>query len=86
MTYSIIPSYDLRALCIKHGWFTEGSNEQYEKFFYANAHGFSMEEIATIIWICSDTHLHTKDDILFILKAARAAWTKSLLQEAPVTT
>lgn len=85
MIYSTIPTYELRALCIKHNWFTEGTNEQYEKFFYANDHGFSMEEIATIIWICSDTHLYTKDNILAILKAARAAWAKSLLQESTDT-
>lgn len=80
MKYSIIPPYELRALCIKHDWFTCGTNEQYNKLFYANTHGFSMEEIATIIWICSDEDLHAKKDILATLKAARAAWTKSLLQ------
>lgn len=80
MKYSTIPTYDLRALCIEHGWFTCGTNEQYDKLFYANTHGFSMEEIATIIWICSDTDLHSKNDILATLKTARAAWTKSLLQ------
>lgn len=80
MKYSTIPTYDLRALCIEHGWFTCGTNEQYDKLFYANANGFSMEEIATIIWICSDTEYHTRNDILATLKAARAAWTRSLLQ------
>ena len=80
MKYSTIPTYALRALCIDRGWFTCGTNEQYDKLFYANTHGFSMEEIATIIWICSDEELHTRNDILATLKAARAAWTKSLLQ------
>ena len=80
MKYSTIPTYDLRALCIEYSWFTCGTNEQYNKLFYANANGFSMEEIATIIWICSDEELHAKNDILATLKAARAAWTKSLLQ------
>lgn len=79
MKYSIIPTYDLRALCIKHDWFTCGTNEQYEKLFYANSHGCSMEEIATIIWLCSDDQ-HCRRDILETLKEARAAWTKSLLQ------
>lgn len=81
MTYSIIPTYDLRALCIEHGWFTCGTNEQYDKLFYANTHGFSMDEIATIIWICSEGEdLFACNDILETLKAARAAWTKSMLQ------
>ena len=39
----------LRELCIKHQWFTEGTNTQYDRLFYANAHGASAEEIATII-------------------------------------
>lgn len=82
MVYSTIPTYDLRALCIEHGWFTCGTNEQYDKLFYANTHKFSPEEIATIIWLCSDEG-HTRKDILATLKTARAAWTKSLLQETP---
>lgn len=85
MKYSTIPTYDLRALCIEHDWFTCGTNEQYEKLFYANTNGASMEEIATIIWICSDADLHTKNDILATLKTARAAWTKSLLQPCSPT-
>lgn len=85
MKYSTIPTYELRALCIEHGWFTCGTNEQYEKLFYANTHGFSMEEIATIIWLCSEGEdLIDQEDILATLKSARAAWTKSLLQ-TPVT-
>ena len=79
MVYSVIPTTDLRALCIKHDWFTCGTNEQYDKLFYANSHGCPMEEIATIIWLCSDDE-HCRRDILATLKAARAAWTKSLLQ------
>lgn len=84
MVYSVIPTYDLRALCIEHDWFTCGTNEQYAKLFYANTNGASMEEIATIIWLCSDDEKHCRRDILASLKAARAAWTKSLLQN-PVT-
>lgn len=81
MKYSTIPTYDLRALCIEHGWFTCGTNEQYDKLFKANACGASIEEIATIIWLCSDGEdLVDRNDILATLKAARAAWTKSMLQ------
>lgn len=44
----------LRELCIKNGWFTMGTNSQYEKLFYANKHGCPIDEIATIIWLCTD--------------------------------
>lgn len=80
MKYSVIPTEDLRALCIKKDWFTCGTNEQYAKLFLANSHGAPIEEIATIIWLCSDDEEHCRRDILADLKAARAEWTKSLLQ------
>lgn len=44
----------LRILCIIHDWFTCGDKKQYEKLFYANEHGYTVEEIATIIWLCTD--------------------------------
>lgn len=81
MTYSVIPTEYLRALCIKKNWFTCGTNEQYAKLFRANINGASMEEIATIIWLCSDDDEHCRRDILADLKEARAAWTRSLLAE-----
>ena len=48
-----ISNEDLRALCIKKGWFTNGDNEQYERLFKRNSEGASIDELATIIWICS---------------------------------
>ena len=45
----------LRELCIKNNWFTCGSNEQYERLFYANQNGFTIDQISIIIWICSKT-------------------------------
>lgn len=51
--YVITTPGKLRQLCIDENWFTSGSNEQYGKLFYANANGCPMEEIATIIWVCS---------------------------------
>lgn len=53
----------LRNLCIKHQWFTEGSSRQYEKLFYANSHGAPLEEIVTLIWLCSDTEKWCRRDI-----------------------
>lgn len=52
--YSVTTPEELISLCIKKNWFTGGTNEQYEKLFYANENGFPIEEIATIIWLCSD--------------------------------
>lgn len=74
---STIPTSDLRALCIKKNWFTCGTTKQYEKLFYANYHGCPIEEIATIIWLCSDDEQHCRRDILAALKEARAEWLKS---------
>lgn len=84
VTYTVIPTADLRGLCIKHNWFTCGTNTQYAKLFYANSHGTPIEEIATIIWLCSDDELTCRRDILAALKEARDAWTKSL-QADPTT-
>ena len=52
--FVVTTTENLRTLCIKNGWFKCGSNRQYEKLFRANELDFSIEEIATIIWLCSD--------------------------------
>ena len=39
--------------CKKYGWFTGGTNNQYEKLFEMVASGASLEEIALIIWLCT---------------------------------
>lgn len=59
----IISNEDLRMLCIKNDWFTCGTNRQYDKLFYANSQGASLDEIATIIWLCSDDDDHCRRDI-----------------------
>lgn len=59
----IISNENLRNLCIKNNWFTAGSNEQYAKLFYANDMGCSLEELVTIIWLCSDEEVHCRRDI-----------------------
>lgn len=64
--YTVTTTYKLRELCIKHNWFTCGSCEQYDKMFYANENGYSLEEIATIIWLCSEKRW-TKSEIYDIL-------------------
>lgn len=65
--YSVCSPEKLRNLCIENGWFTCGDYSQYEKLFYANEHGFSLEEIAIILWLCSDDCLLS--NILNVLKS-----------------
>lgn len=55
-------------LCKDHDWFTDGTNAQYDKLFYMIKTGASIEEIATVIWICSNEEKHTRREILAILK------------------
>ena len=64
--YSITTPDELRSLCIKNDWFTSGTIEQYEKLFYANENGCPVEEIATIIWLCSGEECR-RTDVLDIL-------------------
>ncbi len=64
--YSVTSTSELRNLCIKNNWFTAGSIEQYDKLFYANENGCPVEEIATIIWLCSDEDCR-RTDVLDIL-------------------
>lgn len=49
-------------LCIKKDWFTNGTNTQYERLFDRVRDGADIDEIATIIWICSENV--TKDEII----------------------
>lgn len=51
----------LRELCVKKNWFTAGSNEQYEKLFQRQREGANLEELAIIVWVCSEDC--TKDEI-----------------------
>ena len=69
--YTVTYPEELRQLCIVNKWFTEGSNQQYEKLFYANEHGCPIEEIATIIWLCSDDEKWCRRDILAALREAQ---------------
>lgn len=53
---------EVRALCIKNNWFTNGDNTQYSKMFDRVAEHADVEEIATLIWICSENV--DKEDII----------------------
>lgn len=49
-----LDSAELRALCIRNNWFTCGDIRQYTRFFQRNDEGAQPEELAAILWICSD--------------------------------
>lgn len=77
MKNTVCDKQHLVNLCIKNHWFTEGTNKQYEKLFYANQHGCPIEEIATIIWVCSEDGCFRRD-ILDELKTARTDFWKRM--------
>lgn len=60
----------LRQLCIKNRWFTQGTTRQYEKLFDMNDQLASIEQIATVIWLCSDSDVTCRRDIIFELDKA----------------
>lgn len=64
--YSVTTVWELRQLCIDNDWFSCGTIEQYDKLFYANENGCPIEEIATIIWLCSNEDCR-RADVLDIL-------------------
>lgn len=78
--YTATTASALRQLCIKNNWFTCGSNEQYEKLFYANENGCPIKELATIIWLCSDEEVR-RIDVLAVLKEARKSYLKKLRKQ-----
>ncbi len=51
---SLLSAERLRALCIRKNWFTAGTNSQYNKLFALNRKGASAEELALVIWVCSE--------------------------------
>lgn len=53
---------EIRSLCIKKDWFTNGTNTQYERMFDRVRDGADIDEIATIIWVCSENV--TKEEII----------------------
>lgn len=68
----------LRQLCIKNRWFTQGTTRQYEKLFDMNDQLASIEQIATVIWLCSDWDVTCRRDIIFELdKAGFTASTRN---------
>ena len=56
---------DLYHMCNNNNWFTCGDNSQYNKLFELNREGASIEELALVIYICSDC---SRESILNKLK------------------
>lgn len=86
--YTIETPERLRQICIENKWFTEGSTRQYEKMFCANKMGAPLEEIATIIWLCTDCETPMdggvtwcRRDILEVLKKTQQGYRNRLSQE-----
>lgn len=69
--YAVTSPDKLRQLCINNDWFTCGDTDQYEMLFDANRKSASLDEMATIIYICSDATKHSKRDILSKLAKSR---------------
>lgn len=75
----------LRNLCIENDWFTAGDAEQYKKLFYMNDMRAPIDQIATVIWLCSDEEKHCRGDIIFELQEAgftEQRDTRKILEEA----
>ena len=49
-----IETYTLYNLCNKHQMFTAGSNSQYDKMFELAKDGITQNELAIILFACSD--------------------------------
>jgi hypothetical protein len=80
MAYTVTDTETLRTACINNNWFMHGTSEQYEKLFYANRNGFTISEIATIIWLCSDSKWYVVD-IIEELDSLREAYERTQYQE-----
>ena len=62
--YKVMSTFDFNTLyfaCNRYHWFTCGDNTQYNKLFELNKNGASIEELALVIYICSDV---PREDIL----------------------
>ena len=78
MEFSVMPNVSLARLCVDHGWFTLGSNDRYRKLFYANENGFSIGQIASMIWLLSDVNIHSWHDIFYLLCEEHEKYCSSL--------
>lgn len=47
-------SYTLYRICDNNGYCTSGSYSQYNKLLDLNAAGAAVDDLALVIWLCSD--------------------------------
>ena len=47
--------------CIDNKLFTHGDNGQYRRVLELAGNGFPLHDIATMIWICSETDKHATE-------------------------
>ncbi len=52
---------DVRRYCLANDLFTRGNNELYGKMLNALETQLPLHDIATIIWLCSDTDKHAQE-------------------------
>lgn len=65
----------LRSFCIRNNYFTAGDCDMYRKLFTASEEGASLDDLATMIWMCS-TNV-SRSEVLENLRQ-EAAWPISV--------
>lgn len=56
-----LASYKVQQYCIANNLFNRGSYERYERMLELAGAGFPVHDIATMIWICSETDKHAEE-------------------------
>lgn len=63
-----ISEENLRELCLSNNWFSDCTSSQFDKLLQANAQRRSADELAAIIWVCSNTALFSIGGIAAIIR------------------
>ncbi|MBR5090664.1 MAG: hypothetical protein IK093_14635 [Ruminiclostridium sp.] len=56
-----LTSFKVQQYCIANNLFNRGSYERYERMLELAGKGFPVHDIATMIWICSETDKHAEE-------------------------
>ena len=75
--YTVTTSTNLINLCAGAGIFTDATKKQTERLLVENEAGCPIEQIAAMIWMCSDNSL-SRSEILDMLKIERVYFYKKL--------
>ena len=79
--YSVTTSESLLSLCSANGWTDIFSYEECLRLLYANKNGFSISDIASIIWACSDVNIRSWQNIYRLLCDEHEKYVSSLDKE-----